>query len=80
MVGQMESRAGAVVNNMGSRKAWRNIVQTLIDNGKLANQIARLQAIVVKCLFDFSSLWTAPFLDYPERNSNLFLLLNFFFF
>ena len=25
-----------------------SVVQTLIDNGKLANQIARLQAIVVK--------------------------------
>ena len=35
---------------------WRkhdvySVVKTLIDNGKLANQIARLQAVVVKMLF-----------------------------
>ena len=33
-----------------------SVVWTLIDNGKLANQTARLAAIVVKMFFDFKKV------------------------
>ena len=39
-------------SNLGSMILFRNIPKTLIDNGKLANQPARLQAIVVKIYLD----------------------------
>ena len=37
--------------NKLTNRMWFSVVCTLIDNGKLANQIARLEAIVVKSLF-----------------------------
>ena len=43
-----------------------SLVWTLIDNGKLANQIARLVAIVVKILIDYGRHLRTVFVSLDE--------------